>query len=57
MGKSFLLGRRDAAEGRVETFRFNRPFYPMEMFNSVLGIATRMQGPNHTSAYATSHDP
>lgn len=28
-------------------FRFNRRFYPMGMFNSVLGIATRMQGPTY----------
>jgi transposase-like protein len=27
------------------TFRFNRRFYPMGMFNSVLGIAARMRGP------------
>jgi transposase-like protein len=29
------------------TFRFNRRFYPMGMFNSVLGIATRVQGPTY----------
>jgi hypothetical protein len=28
-------------------FRFNRRFYPMGMFNSVLGVATRMQGPTY----------
>jgi transposase-like protein len=32
-------------------FRFNRRFYPMGMFNSVLGIATRVQGPTYQSLY------
>ena len=29
------------------TFRFNRRFYPMGMFNSLLGIATRVHGPTY----------
>lgn len=32
-------------------FRFNRRFYPMSMFNSVLGIATRVQGPTYGALY------
>lgn len=32
-------------------FRFNRRFYPMGMFNSVLGIATHVQGPTYASLY------
>lgn len=33
------------------TFRFNRRFYPMGMFNSVLGIATRVEGPTYAALY------
>src|SRR5439155_26782241 len=33
-------------------FRFNRRFYPMSMFNSVLGIAARMAGPTYDDLYA-----
>jgi transposase-like protein len=32
-------------------FRFNRRFYPMGMFNSVLGIATRVEGPTYAALY------
>lgn len=33
-------------------FRFNRRFYPMGMFNSVLGIAATSQGPTYQALYA-----
>lgn len=33
-------------------FRFNRRFYPMGMFNSVLGIAATSKGPTYQSLYA-----
>jgi transposase-like protein len=33
------------------TFRFNRRFYPMGMFNSVLGIATRVKAPTYRALY------
>jgi transposase-like protein len=32
-------------------FRFNRRFYPMGMFNSVLGIATRVKAPTYRALY------
>jgi hypothetical protein len=32
-------------------FRFNRRFYPMGMFNSLLGIATRVEGPTYKALY------
>lgn len=32
-------------------FRFNRRFYPMGMFHSVLGIATRVEGPTYAALY------
>lgn len=33
-------------------FRFNRRFYPMSMFNGVLGIAARRRGPTYDQLYA-----
>lgn len=33
-------------------FRFNRRFYPMGMFNSVLGIAATTKGPTYKALYA-----
>ena len=33
------------------TFRFNRRFYPMASFNSVLGIGTRTTGPTYDELY------
>ena len=32
-------------------FRFNRRFYPMGMFNSVLGIAAAVKGPTYVQLY------
>jgi len=32
-------------------FRFNRRFYPMTAFNSVLGIATRVEAPTYEELY------
>lgn len=32
-------------------FRFNRRFYPMTAFNSVLGIATRVEAPTYEALY------
>ena len=32
-------------------FRFNRRFYPMSAFHSVLGIATRVRGPTYDELY------
>ena len=32
-------------------FRFNRRFYPMGMFNSVLGIAVQTEGPTYEELY------
>lgn len=33
-------------------FRFNRRFYPMTAFNSVLGIATRVEAPTYEALYS-----
>jgi transposase-like protein len=33
------------------TFRFNRRFYPFNSFNSVLGIAARVEGPTYRELY------
>ena len=33
-------------------FRFNRCFYPMTAFASVLGISTRVAGPTYDALYA-----
>jgi hypothetical protein len=33
-------------------FRFNRRFYPFNAFNSVLGIAARVQGPTYDELYS-----
>ena len=32
-------------------FRFNRRLYPMTAFNSVLGIATRVEAPTYEALY------
>jgi hypothetical protein len=32
-------------------FRFNRRFYPMAAFNSVLGIAVRVEAPTYDGLY------
>jgi transposase-like protein len=57
--KAWLLGTHHGVSHRhlqaylnEYVFRFNRRFYPMSMFNSVLGIATRVAGPT----YATLSD-
>jgi transposase-like protein len=34
------------------TFRFNRRFYPMTSFNSVLGIGTLVEGPTYEGLYS-----
>jgi hypothetical protein len=56
--KSWLLGIHHGVSPRhlqaylnEYVFRFNRRFYPLGMFNSVLGIATRVQGPTYASLY------
>ena len=56
--KSWLLGTHHGVSHRhlqaylnEYVFRFNRRFYPMGMFNSVLGIATRVQGPTYAALY------
>jgi hypothetical protein len=33
-------------------FRFNRRFYPMTAFNSLLGIATRVEAPTYDALYS-----
>jgi transposase-like protein len=33
-------------------FRFNRRFYPMTAFNSVLGLASRASGPTYEALYS-----
>ncbi len=33
-------------------FRFNRRFYPMTAFNSVLGIAARVEAPTYEALYS-----
>jgi len=52
--KAWLIGTHHGVQHRhlqaylnEYVFRFNRRFYPMGMFNSVLGIATRIQGPTY----------
>lgn len=56
--KAWLLGTHHGVSHRhlqaylnEYVFRFNRRFYPMGMFNSVLGIATRVQGPTYAALY------
>jgi hypothetical protein len=56
--KSWLLGIHHGVSPRhlqaylnEYVFRFNRRFYSVGMFNSVLGIATRVQGPTYASLY------
>jgi hypothetical protein len=65
--KAWLLGTH---HGRVETqhlqaylneyvFRFNRRFYPMTAFNSVLGLATHAVPPTYKQLYSaeSAHPP
>lgn len=33
------------------TFRFNRRFYPMNAFHSILGVATQVEGPKYEELY------
>jgi hypothetical protein len=58
--KSWILGTH---HGRIEphhlqaylnefVFRFNRRFYPMTAFNSVLGLATQTVGPTYSQLYS-----
>ena len=58
--KTWLYGTH---HGRVEpqhlqaylneyVFRFNRRFYPMNSFNSVLGISTRVVPPTYAQLYS-----
>lgn len=56
--KAWLLGTHHGVSHRhlqaylnEYVFRFNRRFYPMGMFNSVLGIATRVKGPTYAALY------
>jgi transposase-like protein len=56
--KAWILGTHHGVSHRhlqaylnEYVFRFNRRFYPMGMFNSVLGIATRVQGPTYAALY------
>lgn len=37
---------------RFHTFRFNRRFYPMTAFNSVLGLAVRTVPPTYAALYS-----
>jgi transposase-like protein len=56
--KAWLLGTHHGVSHRhlqaylnEYAFRFNRRFYPMGMFNSVLGIAMQVQGPTYAALY------
>lgn len=56
--KAWLLGTHHGVSHRhlqaylnEYVFRFNRRFYPMGMFNSVLGIAARVPGPTYAALY------
>ena len=56
--KAWLLGTHHGVSPRHRqaylnefVFRFNRRFYPMGMFNSVLGIAARTLGPTYEGLY------
>jgi transposase-like protein len=57
--KAWLLGTHHGVSHRhlqaylnEYMFRFNRRFYPMGMFNSVLGIAATSTGPTYQALYA-----
>lgn len=56
--KAWLLGTHHGVSKRhlqaylnEYVFRFNRRFYPMGMFNSVLGIAATVRGPTYEQLY------
>jgi transposase-like protein len=58
--KTWILGTHHGAIGRQHlqaylnefTFRFNRRFYPMTSFNSVLGLAVKTVGPTYEEFYS-----
>lgn len=59
--KAWLLGTHHGVSSKhlqaylnEYVFRFNRRFYPMTSFNSVLGIAVKMEGPTYENLYAGS---
>ncbi len=59
--KAWLLGTHHGVSSKhlqaylnEYVFRFNRRFYPMTSFNSVLGIAVQMEGPTYENLYAGS---
>jgi transposase-like protein len=61
--KAWLLGTHHGVSHRhlqaylnEYVFRFNRRFYPMGMFNSVLGIATRVAAPTYAALYDGNWD-
>lgn len=61
--KAWLLGTHHGVSHRhlqaylnEYVFRFNRRFYPMGMFNSVLGVATHVEGPTYASLYDGNWD-
>ena len=57
--KAWLLGTHHGVSSKhlqaylnEYVFRFNRRFYPMTSFNSVLGIAMQREGPTYENLYA-----
>ena len=58
--KTWIMGTHHGAIGQHHlqaylneyTFRFNRRFYPMTAFNSVLGLAARSESPTYAALYS-----
>jgi transposase-like protein len=58
--KTWILGTHHGAVGRQHlqaylneyTFRFNRRFYPMTAFNSILGLAAKTTAPTYEQLYS-----